>query len=84
MYFRTLALEEEAVIVLNYSPGGVQTDMLAEFETHTASNEVRTLMKQLHERNLILKPVQTTTKLIDIIENGRFKSGEHKRYYEWK
>lgn len=83
MYFRALALEENELTVINYSPGGVDTDMLVEFETNTASEEIRSLMKELRHKNLILRPAQTALKLIEIIEKGNYKSGDHTRYWEW-
>lgn len=81
MYFRALALEENQLVVVNYSPGGVQTDMLVQFETHTASTEVRSLMKELHDKQLILQPAQTALRLIEIIENGDYNSGDHTTFF---
>ena len=41
MLFRTMALEDSSVRVLNYAPGPVETDMNVEARTLSADNELR-------------------------------------------
>lgn len=82
MYFRVLALEEDDLIVLNYSPGPVDTEMTVDIQANSADSEVRSMFKGLRDSNTILQPIQTTLKFIEVIESGAFKSGDHIDYYD--
>lgn len=82
MYFRVLALEESDLIVLNYSPGPVETDMTVDVQANSAAPDVRAIFKGLRDSNTILQPIQTTLKFIEVIEAGTYQSGDHVDYYD--
>lgn len=82
MYFRVLALEEPDLIVLNYSPGPVDTDMTVDVQANSVSNEIRSMFKDLREGKTILQPLETTQKFIGIIEAGAYTTGDHVDYFD--
>lgn len=83
MYFRVMALEEPNLIVMNYAPGPVDTDMAIDLQTNSTDSEIRSMVKGLRDDNTILQPIQTAQKLISVIERGGYQSGDHIDYYEW-
>lgn len=86
MYFRVLALEEAEtdpkLIVLNYSPGPVQTEMTAEVEASSVSDSTRSVFIGLRNQNTYLQPIETTLKFVNVIETGSYESGAHIDYYD--
>lgn len=69
MYFKAIAQEEQDVLVLDYSPGPVDTDLL-----QTVYNQ----NKELPRNNIkILTPLETTEKFLRIVEKGAYQSGEY-------
>lgn len=82
MYFRTLALEEKEILVLNYSPGPVDTDMVADLETNSGSTDVQNIFSDMRKNKTILTTNQTTEKFLQIIEKGIYKSGDHVDYFD--
>lgn len=85
MYFNVLALEEaetdRTLTVLNYSPGCVQTDMTAEVEASSVSDSIRTQFNELRNEQTYVQPIETSLKLIKVIEAGAYESGAHVDYY---
>lgn len=82
LYFRTLAMEETNVKVLNYQPGPVDTDMLNTI-LQTAKNPI--LKKQFDdavESKSVLSPQQTSEKLLFILKEGKFESGAIIDYFD--
>ncbi|KAK9887921.1 hypothetical protein WA026_000223 [Henosepilachna vigintioctopunctata] len=72
LFFKIFALEEPDVLVLNYSPGAVDTDMLA-YTMNTAQDEgFKKMLKEITP----LKPEQTVQILLGILKKGDFKSGD--------
>lgn len=82
MYFRTLAEEEKDILVLNYSPGPVESDMTVYAQKSSVSNETSSMFKNLRETGTILTTEQTTKRFLEILANGNFKSGDHVDYYD--
>ncbi|CAL1281507.1 unnamed protein product [Larinioides sclopetarius] len=77
MYFRTLAEEEkDSVIVLNYAPGPLVTDMLPQI-LRDALPEIKQQFHEAQMQNRLLTTDYTVQRLIGILERGRFKSGDH-------
>ncbi|GFT81185.1 sepiapterin reductase [Trichonephila clavipes] len=77
MYFRTLAEEEkETVIVLNYAPGPLVTDMLPQI-LRDALPEIKQQFHEAQLQNQLLSTEYTVQRLIGILDRGRFKSGDH-------
>lgn len=82
MYFRVLAVEEAGLIVLNYSPGPVDTEMTVDVQANSVAPEIRSMFKGMRDAKTILEPIQTAQKFIEVIEKGAYKSGDHIDYYD--
>lgn len=82
MYFKVLAEEESETIVLNYSPGPVDTDMTRTDVVKSHDNDMQQYFKSIRDDNSMLTTEQTTRKFLDIIKRGAYKSGDHIDYYD--
>ncbi|XP_053694240.1 sepiapterin reductase [Sabethes cyaneus] len=82
MYFKVLADEESDLVVLNYSPGPVDTEMTVDIQGRSNAEEIRNYFKGLRDTTTILTTQQTTEKFLTILEAGHFKSGDHVDYYD--
>ncbi|KAM7302437.1 sepiapterin reductase isoform X1 [Ixodes scapularis] len=80
MYMKVVALENPSVSVLNYAPGPVDTAMFAQLKRGTKECE------ELHDSRirdgLLLTPEKTAGRLVDILRDHKFTSGDHIGYYE--
>lgn len=81
LFFRVFALEEPNIIVFNYSPGPVDTDMFHSIVETAQSEEVRNSFRDIKNSN-VLSPASTVNKLLDLLEKGDFKSGDCIDYFE--
>lgn len=82
MFFRVLALENPTVTVLNYSPGMVDTEMACELRTKAADEELRKFAQEKFAEKGLLSPLQTTQRMIGVVEGGQYKSGDHVDYHD--
>lgn len=82
MYFRVFAEEEKDTLVLNYSPGPVETDMTVDVQKNTHDSGVREMFANLRAEKTILTTEQTTAKFLEVLEKNDFKSGDHIDYYD--
>lgn len=83
MYFKVLAEEEEGKLtVLNYSPGPVATDMFNEILNHTCDKDIKKTFSDMQDRKTVLTCHQTIMKLIEVVKNGTYKSGDHVDYFD--
>lgn len=82
MYFKVLADEESDLVVLNYSPGPVDTDMTVDIQDRSNAEDIRNYFKGLRETTTMLTTQQTTEKFLNVVEAGQFKSGDHVDYYD--
>lgn len=77
MYFRVLAEEEKSsVVILNYAPGPLQTDMLPQI-LNQALPEIRQQFHDAQSQNQLLTCEYTVQRLLQVLERSRFKSGDH-------
>lgn len=77
MYFRVLAIEENgSVVVLNYAPGPLLTDMLPQI-LEQALPEIKQEFQEAQSQNRLLTCDYTVQRLIGVLERSRFKSGDH-------
>lgn len=81
LFFKVLAVEEPKLIVLNYSPGPVDTAMFNSIIEDAQSEEVRQNFKSVKDTQ-VLTTIQTVNKMINIIEKGLFKSGDIIDYFD--
>lgn len=82
MYFRCLAEEFPSLLVLNYSPGPVESDMTVYAQESSVSAEVSGMFKNLRDHGTILTTEMTTKKFLEVIKAGKYKSGDHVDYYD--
>lgn len=82
-FFKVLALEEPRIVVLNYSPGPVSTDMFHSIVNDAHSEEIRKEFQEVAEKH-VLKPEQTVEKLIEVLKKGDFQNGATVDYFDRK
>lgn len=82
LLFKVLAEEEKDVMVLNYSPGPVDTRMVAEVIENVKDDGIRQMFTTMVDSQTILKPVQTVGKLLEVLEKGNYSSGDVVDYYD--
>lgn len=82
MLFKTIAVEDPDVRILNYAPGPVDTAMNQEICDTSADQPLREMMSGLRTSNNILQPHQTASKLARILEDDTYESGAHVDYYD--
>ncbi|KAK9887920.1 hypothetical protein WA026_000222 [Henosepilachna vigintioctopunctata] len=78
LFFKVFALEEPDILVLNYSPGPVDTDMFDSIVDTAQDEGLRKTMKE----STVLKPEQTVQMLLGILKKGDFKSGDTIDYFD--
>lgn len=77
MYFRVLAEEEKnSVVILNYAPGPLITDMLPQI-LDQALPDIRQQFHDAQSQNQLLTCEYTVQRLVQILDRARFKSGDH-------
>lgn len=82
LYFRVLAEEHTDVVVLNYSPGPVETNMIDDVVQNTNDSEIRDYFMELRTDKHILSTLETTEKLLNLLKKGHFQSGSHIDYFD--
>lgn len=82
MYFKVLAKEEPDLLILNYSPGPVDTDMFNGVITDAEGEETRKQFAEMKEQKQVLTPEQTVGKLLDLLEKKQFESGDTIDYFD--
>lgn len=82
MFFRVLAEERSDLLVLNYSPGPVETDMTVDAQANAVADETSSIFKSLRDEGTILTTAQTTKRFLDVVAAGNFKSGDHIDFYD--
>lgn len=81
MFFRVLAVEEQDTVVLSYSPGPVDTDIITDFQKRTMNKELSDYFEQLKREKTILTTEKTAAKLIQVLQEFKFKSGDRADYF---
>ncbi|XP_055699825.1 sepiapterin reductase-like [Phlebotomus papatasi] len=82
MYFRCLAAENPSIVVLNYSPGPVDTDMAEEIRTNSIDAQLKSTMTNLFTDGKLVTRSQTTKKFLQVLKEGNFTSGAHVDFYD--
>lgn len=87
MYFKVLAEEEKRdknLTILQYYPGPVDTEMVANMESNSCSTMLRTFFKTSKAKKQIMSPEETAQQFLAIVEKGAFKSGDFMDYHAQK
>lgn len=82
MYFKCLAEEFPNLLILNYSPGPVESDMTVYAQNYSSSSELSEMFKNLREQGTILTTEMTTRKFLDIVKAGTYANGGYLDYYD--
>jgi len=86
MFIRCLATENEnsnLIKVLNYAPGPMDTGMQKEIrDKPTVNKGVQEYFKELKTNNQLVSTNKSANKLIRIIIQNKYKSGDHVDYYD--
>ncbi|XP_076163607.1 sepiapterin reductase [Ptiloglossa arizonensis] len=82
MFFKVFALENPQVDVLNYSPGPVETDMFHEVCNKLGDEETQTQFNDMLIKKTVLTSEQTVNRLLSILKDHKYKSGDHVDYYD--
>lgn len=87
MYFKVLAEEEKRdknLTILQYYPGPVDTEMVANMESNSCSPMLRNFFKNSKAKKQIMSPDETAKHFLEIVEKGAFKSGDFMDYHAQK
>lgn len=69
--------------VLNFAPGPVHTNMIEDvINDINVNSKIKQGFVDMIRNNSILKPEQSAQKLVQILEEDKFKSGDHVDYYD--
>ncbi|KYN05691.1 Sepiapterin reductase, partial [Cyphomyrmex costatus] len=82
MYFKVFALENPDVNVLNYAPGPVDTDMFTVACEKLADPTVKMMFNEMRKKKTVLTAEQTVNRLVQILKEEKYNSGDHVDYYD--
>lgn len=83
-YFKTLAAEDDSVTVLNYSPGPLDTDMFHYVSENVIHPQAKDVFTDIIASGRLLTCEMTTKKLLHILTEESFQSGDRVDYYDRK
>jgi sepiapterin reductase len=78
MFHAALSQEEENVLVLNYAPGPLETDMTEQIRQAPLLD---TSLRPHYQKQLVDSD-DSAAKLVDVLFHQKFKSGQHLDYYD--
>ncbi|XP_059085105.1 sepiapterin reductase-like [Tigriopus californicus] len=82
MYFKCLAQECPQYRVLNYAPGPLDTDMIAEVLADPKIHpEIQKIFEELVQQGNLLQPKTSADKLAQVLKADEFVSGSHVDYF---
>lgn len=81
-YFKVLAEEHPELVILNYSPGPVDTDMFHGVIRDSKDGELKTEFLEIVEKKQLLSAEQTMKKMVGLLQTGNFRSGDTIDYYD--
>ena len=86
MIFRVLAEEEkenDAIRVLNYAPGPMDTEMVRSVMNDEGADErLRDMFKNLEKEDKFVKADESAAKLFGLILQNEFQSGAHVDFFD--
>ena len=82
MLHKCLACEEGSARVLNYAPGPLDTDMSMDIQLNSGSEGSRAFFKEMRDKNTIIKPDVSADKLLTVLNEDKYKSGDHVDFYD--
>ncbi|XP_061732778.1 sepiapterin reductase a [Nerophis ophidion] len=82
MMFKVLAEEDPDLRVLNYAPGPLDTDMQLVARTQTAEARTRQAFADMNAQGQLLTCEASCAKLIKLLLEDKYKSGDHVDVYD--
>ncbi|XP_078038958.1 sepiapterin reductase-like [Augochlora pura] len=82
MFFKVFAVENPEVNVLNYSPGPVETDMLHEVCKTHGDQDIKASFNNMLTNRTVLTCDQTVNRLLNVLRDQKYTSGDHVDYYD--
>ncbi|CAK1555540.1 unnamed protein product [Leptosia nina] len=82
MYFRVLAEEKKNIVILNYSPGPVETTMIDLVIDKTVNANLKEVFTSFKNQGTLLKAETTVRKCIKVLVSGNLKSGDHIDFFD--
>lgn len=82
MMHKCLACEESDARILNYSPGPMDTDMSMDIQDNCGYEWSRQFFKEIREKGTIIHPDASADKLLKILKEDKYKSGDHIDFYD--
>ena len=84
MFFKVLAEENKGIKVLSYAPGPLNTKMVNEdiLKGSKTTQEVKEMFNKMRDEGNILDPDESAAKLVKILQQGDFESGQHVDFYD--
>lgn len=83
MYFKCLAAECPQLRVLNYAPGPLNTDMVADILADpNAHPDIQVMFRDLVQKGNLLQPKTSADKLAQILISDSFVNGSHVDYFD--
>ena len=78
-----MAVEEPDIKVLNYAPGPLDTQMIKDLLDDPGTNvNIRKAFEGMKKSQSMLKPETSAKKLIRILEEDKYQSGDHVDYFD--
>ena len=81
-FLRVLCKEDPKLRVLSYSPGPCDTDMQECLRTSVVNEEARKNAQESYAKGQVLKPDQSISKLIQLLEEDTYKNAEVVDYFD--
>ncbi|KOC63080.1 Sepiapterin reductase [Habropoda laboriosa] len=81
MFFKVFALENPQIDVLNYAPGPVETDMFYEVCNEHGDPETKANFTEMTVKKTVLTCEQTVNRLLMVLKEHKYKSGDHVDYF---
>lgn len=82
LFFRVLAEEMSELRVLNYSPGPVETAMAQQVLDEAVNENLLDVFKSFRSKNILLQADMTAKKCMLVLQEGKYKSGDHVDYFD--
>ncbi|XP_034934622.1 sepiapterin reductase-like [Chelonus insularis] len=82
MYFKVFADEFPLVNVLNYSPGPVETGMLRTASETASDADTKEMFTTMRQEKRQLTTEQTVNRLVQILKEQKYTSGDHIDYFD--
>ncbi|CAH1258648.1 SPR [Branchiostoma lanceolatum] len=82
MMFKVMAQEEPHLRILNYNPGPLETELKTTVMVEAADAEVREEIRRLRDDNQLIDPDVSARKLVQLLKEDLFKSGEVVNFQE--